>query len=81
MAVSRSVYERATRELAHKSRDNIRRERDETVREITRVWREGFANLKADNDRRQVELARWYKMKMDEVDAWLRAQLAAGPPQ
>ena len=45
--------------------------RNAKTAEITRLWREGFAQLKADNDRLQKERDEQFKSDMAEAGAWL----------
>jgi hypothetical protein len=59
----------------------IRTQRDRTTQEITTAWKQGFARLRAENDRMQQQAAAEYQQRMKDVDVWLNQQLAAGPPQ
>lgn len=48
--------------------------RDEYIKETTRLWKEGFARLKVENDERQLEAYRTYKSKLN--DAWYKENTA-----
>jgi hypothetical protein len=56
-------------------------ERDSRVKEITRVWKEGFGRLKYENDFMQQELENWYHTEQTEIIAWMNGKLLAGPPK
>ena len=80
MAESRSAFQVRVRKEAGARKREVRKERDAEVRAITSDWKEGFANLKEENDRLQLEANEIYRESILEDDAWLREQLAAGPP-
>jgi hypothetical protein len=81
MAVSVSLYRKATYQLHAKAALNIRRERDQTTVEITRKWKDGYKALKEENDRLQLENNETFHEKMCANDDWLKEQLAMGPPK
>ena len=80
MGVSPSMWKRGWQIDCAKMRDNARFERDMKTKEITQKWRDGFANLKAENDRLQKERDDLYHQEMVEIDATYARAIAQGPP-
>ena len=81
MAISRTMWERGVREDYAKFKRAAAIDRAERVKEITRKWKEGFVNLKAENDRLQIENTETYHDDMVSADTFLREQIAMGPPK
>jgi hypothetical protein len=75
MAESRTELLRAIHLQAGIRRRNIGIERASRVRDVSSRWREGFLQLKAENDRLQAENLAWYRSEMAEVDAWVADQI------
>jgi len=80
MAISRSAWERGIRTDYIARKKAIRDARDTKTVVISEKWRSGFRDLKAENDRLQIERDETYHRDMVENDTWLREQLALGPP-
>ena len=81
MAVSRTVWENGLRRDLAKWKRAARIDFDERVREITRRWKEGFARLKEENDRLQLEAKEKYHEDIVSAETHFREALAMGPPK
>lgn len=80
MAVSKTMWVKGIHIDAGKMRMNIGIERADRVRDVSSKWKEGFLFLKTENDRLQKENFEWYRREMSEIDAWVKQQIAQGPP-
>jgi len=81
MPVSRSMWLRDLQQAAAKRRSQVRHERDIEIRAITSDWKEGYRELKGENDTRQERLEKFEKEQMGEIDSWLKEEIAKGPPK
>lgn len=81
MAVSKETWRRnILYEAAHR-KETARTDRDRRTREITVIWKDGFKRLKEENDNYQERNADGYREEIAMIDAWVKEQLAAGPPK
>jgi hypothetical protein len=81
MAVSRTMWLRGIQMDAAQMRRNAVDEKNAKTKEITGKWREGFAVLKAENDRLQLEASLVYKTEVARIDASVKQWIAEGPPK
>ena len=81
MPVSRTMWERGLRSDHAKWKRAAMIDLQEKTKEVTRKWKEGFAALKAENDRLQLEAKETYHNDIVAADTHLREQLAMGPPK
>jgi hypothetical protein len=75
MSESTSACQSRVRKEADVRRHEVRKERDDEVRSISSDWKEGFAKLKAENDRRQKALELFVREQMTEIQDWLNDAL------
>jgi len=80
MPVSRTMWLRGIYIDAAKMKSNARDDRDDRVKEISRKWKEGFAVMKAENDRLQKECEATFHQEILSIDAMTKSQIAQGPP-
>jgi len=81
MAESRYTWERGVRaDYAQRKREAYA-QRDERTHDISLAWKEGFARLKQENDRMQLERDQEFKTTLASLEASLRQTLATGYTQ
>jgi len=81
MAISKSEWNRQIQHEAMERGDNAREIRRLRTERITVAWKIGYKTLKDENDRLQKEREEEYKKEITEIQAWMKQQLAAGPPK
>ncbi|NWG75976.1 MAG: hypothetical protein HXY24_15475 [Rubrivivax sp.] len=81
MAVSKTMWLKGLREDLAKWKRAAAIDRSERVKEITRKWREGFAALKAENDRLQRENEEQYHNDIVAAETHFREAVEMGPPK
>ena len=80
MAISKSAWYRRYLSEASEMRQTARVQRAERIRDISLKWKEGFAALKAENDRLQREAAEEYGAELIRIQGWINQKAVEPPP-
>ena len=80
MAIARHVWFAGLRRDYSDRKRTIVAQRNERTRDISLAWKNGYAALKAENDRLELERNEEFQDSMVANDRWFQEQLAMGPP-